>query len=894
MKKIFVAIMAMAAMAACATDDVVRQNYDNAIEFNTFVGNSTKVATDNSYSNTAGNLEQFQVWGTIAMTGTANYANIFDGVVVNKGGSGVGSAWTYGVEYTQYWIPGNTYSFVGIVDGNEGYNSVVEGAYNMPTHINVDMAQQSDVLYATAGKDYVQGGAIETVHLQFAHLLAKAKFTVKNTMTVASGYSYTVEDIRIVNADAAGQYDIQAEAWTPGTGVYTADFGKVTADHATAKDLGFGAKEESDLELLLLPHAGKKLAIEVDYTLYRSGVKIQQFVGTTAKQVSATLDIEKGRAYNFVLEMGNPGEPITFDAEVEEWIPEGGQDTPVGYHINANGEYVVSTAAGLASIANEVAAGVATDRVVVLENDIDLNNMTRSEVASNWTPIGTPENPFTGTFDGNGCKIKNLTLVENEAIEGKVYLGFFGFADDATIKNVVFENAYINIPCLDINHSQGHIAVVAGSLEGTSLVENVTVQGLVQVYATLEANGASRVAIVAGGGYGVGDVTMRNVHVNVSGDSYLKANNNVGALAGQLQGKVTFENCSSNIDVTGYKFFAGGIIGLSAANSTFTNCHSTGDITILAGRSGNNNDHYRVGGIAGGWADNTSTPCVVTNCSYTGTISGTNADGRVAETLDCLGYVGRGYSTTVGSVVEIDGVPFKYLGNGEFATKVVSTVEELEAALAVEGATIYMKPGANYVGTKKFSIAKGVTIYGNGASMKNDWASLAFNKQCSLENVTIIGVNFTNNTILDMAYAKGEVHFKDCVFSHIRGNQSIHFDGQAGAKVVFDNCTMYGRNMLAATLDKVVLNNCKILESTWNTEQGNKGVGTGWSGVNMWGKYEFNNCQFDANCSLCVKGNSVEAELNNCTVTDGSALNDIIMISSGVTSYTVKVNGVAL
>ena len=725
MKKIFVAIMAMAAMAACATDDVVRQNYDNAIEFNTFVGNSTKVATDNSYSNTAGNLEQFQVWGTIAMTGTQNYANIFDGVVVNKGGSGVGSAWTYGVEYTQYWIPGNTYSFVGIVDGNEGYNSVEEGAYNMPTHINVDMAQQSDVLYATAGKDYVQGGAIETVHLQFAHLLAKAKFTVKNTMTVASGYSYTVEDIRIVNADAAGQYDIAAKAWTPATSVYTADFGKVTADHETAKDLGFGAKEESDLELLLLPHAGKKLAIEVDYTLYRSGVMIQQFVGATTKQVSATLDIEKGRAYNFVLELGNPGEAITFDAEVKDWIPEGGQDTPVGYHINANGEYVVSTAAGLASIANEVAAGVATDRVVVLENDIDLNNMTRSEVASNWAPIGTPENPFNGTFDGNGCKIKNLTLVENEAIEGKVYLGFFGYADDATIKNVVFENAYINIPCLDINHSQGHIAVVAGSLEGTSLVENVTVQGLVQVYTTLDANGASRVAIVAGGGYGVGDVTMRNVHVNVSGDSYLKANNNVGALAGQLQGKVTFENCSSNIDVTGYKFFAGGIIGLSAGNSTFVNCHTTGDITILAGRSGNNNDHYRVGGIAGGWADNANTPCVVTNCSYTGTISGANADGRVAETLDCLGYVGRGYSTTVGSVVEIDGIPFKYLGNGEFATKVVSTVEELTAALA-EGKDVVLANNLTITpaemstapyGNKMALSQKGGVFNGNGKAI---------------------------------------------------------------------------------------------------------------------------------------------------------------------------------
>ena len=416
MKKIFVAIMAMAAVTACATDDVVRQNYDNAIEFNTFVGNSTKVATDNSYSNTAGNLEQFQVWGTIAMTGTENYANIFDGVVVNKGGSGVGSAWTYGVEYTQYWIPGNTYSFVGIVDGNEGKNSVEEGAYNMPTHINVDMAQQSDVLYATAGKEYVQGGAIETVHLQFAHLLAKAKFTVKNTMTVASGYSYTVEDIRIVNADAAGQYDIQAAEWTPTlsewapTGVYTADFGKVTADHKTVKDLGFGAKEESNLELLLLPHAGKKLAIEVDYTLYRSGVMIQQFVGTTAKQVSATLDIEKGRAYNFVLELGNPGEAITFDAEVKDWIPEGGQDTPI---YSGQTVYVASADELTAALAD------ANTSAVVLTQDVEFGTISRAggdSYAAIDKSFVIDGQGHTLTYNGQGRAIDITNSVANATL----------------------------------------------------------------------------------------------------------------------------------------------------------------------------------------------------------------------------------------------------------------------------------------------------------------------------------------------------------------------------------------------------------------------------------------------------------------------------------------------
>ncbi len=288
----------------------------------------------------------------------------------------------------------------------------------------------------------------------------------------------------------------------------------------------------------------------------------------------------------------------------------------------------------------------------VLAANIDLGNQP-------WTPIGTEENNFVGIFDGNGYSISNLNIVEAEAKEGKAYMGFFGYAKNATIKNVVFQNVYVNIPCLDIDHSQGHIGAVVGSLEGTSTIENVTVKGDVKVEATTTANGASRVAVVAGGN-SYGNVTMKNVHVVANEGSYLKANNNVGALAGQLQGKCVFEDCSSNIDVTGTKFFAGGIIGLAAGDQVFTNCHTTGNITITAGREGRGHDHYRVGGIAGGWSDGAKNVCTLNGCSYTGELSGTNADGSVVDVFDYAGYVGRGYTLNgcQGSKVVIDGVEY--------------------------------------------------------------------------------------------------------------------------------------------------------------------------------------------------------------------------------------------
>ena len=320
--------------------------------------------------------------------------------------------------------------------------------------------------------------------------------------------------------------------------------------------------------------------------------------------------------------------------------------------------YTVSSVEGLQVLAEIVENEPSAD--IVLGGDIDLSQfvITRSMV-SNWTPIGTSEKPYTGTFDGNGCTIKNLTLVESEAKEGKAYIGFFGYAKNATIKNVTFENVYINIPCLDIDHSQGHIGAVAGSLEGTSTIENVTVKGDVQIYATQNANGASRVAVIAGGN-AYGDVTMKNVHVIANEGSYLTANNNTGALAGQLQGKMYFENCSSNIDVTVNKFFAGGLVGIAAGDSKFVNCHTSGDVAVVAGRAGRANDHYRVGGIAGGWADGKTKVCTLEGCSYTGKVSGKNSDGSVAEVLDYAGYVGRGYTLTncAGSTVIIDGAKY--------------------------------------------------------------------------------------------------------------------------------------------------------------------------------------------------------------------------------------------
>ncbi|MBO7283495.1 MAG: hypothetical protein J6U71_00330 [Bacteroidales bacterium] len=369
----------------------------------------------------------------------------------------------------------------------------------------------------------------------------------------------------------------------------------------------------------------------------------------------------------------------------------------------------ITSAAKLQQLAELVNGGNNfAGQIITLLADIDLNNVE-------WTPIGTEAENFAGTFDGNGHTIKNLTIVETEAKEGKAFIGFFGYAKDATINNLTFENVYLNIACLDIDHSQGHIGAVAGSLEGTSIIQNVTVKGDIKVEATVTANGASRVAVVAGGN-SYGNVTMKEVHVIANEGSYLKANNNVGALAGQLQGIAVFENCSSNIDVTGTKFFAGGLIGIAAGNHTFTNCQTTGDVTITAGREGRANDQYRVGGIAGGWADGKTKVCTLTGCSYTGTVSGKNADGSVAEPLDYAGYVGRGYTLAncAGSKVIIDGVEYVQASNNVYGIYIVNGIYEIATPAALKWLADEVNNGRNNFAGQTITLLADIDLNNEG------------------------------------------------------------------------------------------------------------------------------------------------------------------------------------
>ena len=190
----------------------------------------------------------------------------------------------------------------------------------------------------------------------------------------------------------------------------------------------------------------------------------------------------------------------------------------LGYTIESNGSYTVTSADGLMNIAKLVNGGK-TDINITLDTDIDLTG-------KDWTPIGTDyNNSYKGTFDGGGHTITGLTFTTNDK-----YAGLFGYIGDAgTVKNVVMEGVLITS-----NNGLSRAGGVAGFSRGT--IENCSVSG------------------------------------SVSGTV------NVGGVVGaQWGGFIT--GCSSSATVKG-SVDVGGVAGLTNSNATMTACYATGNVTL--------------------------------------------------------------------------------------------------------------------------------------------------------------------------------------------------------------------------------------------------------------------------------------------------------------------------
>ena len=238
----------------------------------------------------------------------------------------------------------------------------------------------------------------------------------------------------------------------------------------------------------------------------------------------------------------------------------------LGYTIESNGSYTVTSADGLMNVA-ELVNGGKTDINITLDKDIDLTG-------KEWTPIGTGySNKYTGTFDGGGHTIKGLTVTTNDQFVG--LFGSIGYA--GTVKNVMMEDVQITS-----NRSSGFAGGVAGYSDGT--IENCSVSGSV--------SGTVYVGGVVGAQW-EGSITGCSSSATVKGMVY------VGGVVGQPNGNtITLTACYATgnviIEIAPKKNIAGGgLVGMNAGS--ILACYATGNVTSTGSSTG----YVHIGGLLG-------------------------------------------------------------------------------------------------------------------------------------------------------------------------------------------------------------------------------------------------------------------------------------------------------
>ena len=215
----------------------------------------------------------------------------------------------------------------------------------------------------------------------------------------------------------------------------------------------------------------------------------------------------------------------------------------------------VSTAQGLRNIAEMVNTGIADIGYVILDNDIDLRG-------EEWVPIGkdsaeSTDKPyaFSGTFDGKGYRISNITVTT-----GNKQVGLFGVIENGTVTDVTLMNVNIT--------GGSKVGAVAGETYFDTTISDVNVMG-----ATVRGNhyvggivGYMQGTVTKCTFSGTGDAHSTIIAIpNKTGTTYDNGDK-VGGIVGYVQNHqmdlaYSVSACQVRyVDITAYRD-VGGVIG---------------------------------------------------------------------------------------------------------------------------------------------------------------------------------------------------------------------------------------------------------------------------------------------------------------------------------------------
>ena len=197
----------------------------------------------------------------------------------------------------------------------------------------------------------------------------------------------------------------------------------------------------------------------------------RNFTATASLDEASTADktevLTSGKHYKIGVKVGKDKAKIS-SVSVTDWAnggtPGGGVAEEDCIYDETTNTYIVRSAEGLL-VWNEAARADLTTNLV-LAADISLPATTADGTAitvtdgvpsgSNWTPIGTSNNPFTGTINGGGHTLSGLRISSTTSDTG--FIGYLG--TDGAVKNLTLANAVVH-------STQYCIGIVVGTNGGT-------------------------------------------------------------------------------------------------------------------------------------------------------------------------------------------------------------------------------------------------------------------------------------------------------------------------------------------------------------------------------------------------------------------------------------------
>ena len=459
-----------------------------------------------------------------------------------------------------------------------------------------------------------------------------------SSISTATGSNYNMLDVRgtltVKNGTITTKHTGKNMEWNNSTNVFNVTAGGVlNLKNVVAKNLG-----GSDMAYVAhLNNWGEVTLNVTNSTLESTYIAVRVFnSGNDMNNVTIENSTLKGKyafwVHNYTaVDFGTQEKAdahaklLNFDIFGNDNQFIGQNDTPILYgfddavYFEADGSPVLQSVANLKWFANYINTGNNfKDKTAKLAADIDL-------AGAEWIPIGTKDNHFHGTFDGQGHTISNFKITQKH----------------------------------DGDNAQ---AALFGTVSLTTVFKNFNIDNI-QVLYPADYNGDYYGAAVIGTFYG--DVTLQNINVT---KSTIQGNNKVAGLIAHdgSSSKVLIENCNVNgctIETKNEEDGGnvGGLVGLfQNTKATVKNCSVTGCTinAINSSDSGKRGNALLVGGTI-----DSGTPVLyvkIENCKVAdNTFNETGRVNYVSPYGDgtLVGGAREGSSYVIGKV-EIDGVVY--------------------------------------------------------------------------------------------------------------------------------------------------------------------------------------------------------------------------------------------